>query len=1488
MANAQQAALAVAGAAIGFAIPVVGPMMGFQIGLVAGGLLFPEDLPSQQGPRIKDSAVTSSTIGSAIAEVFGTTVVAGNITWSGPLVEIANTEDVGGKGGPSQEVTTYTYTRSYAVHLCRGPITGVLRIWRNEKLVYDLRPQQDDEEDEAYAERAVASEAFGDKFTLYLGAEDQLADPTMEAIEGAGNVPAHRGTAYVVFMDEDVTDMGGRPPNWRFEVVVSGIESTGANTDYAPAALYPWALGGSDPRNCLNDHEFQARMPGNPTATLSGTWHSSMEAAVAEISTYKGRTVSGTILGYGEDAGSADGVYPHQGQPSEAEREVLFLHINEAYFTQTSDEVVTGSGITLTCAYGDVNGGLWPDAEARWWIGPQNTGDNEFGLAGVYQAHSLSAGPAYDPPLHPGAAVSSTCSGLYGFEDPNGSGSFPNPVVSRVLDDIVACRRTLRVPDPPCEPRCEDPYPLLPESANYCVINGDLEHVVGYSVAVGSFKALSNYRVSGGIVTDYPLGPVIEAGSAEDTEAAWTARYEQAQVDGEVIRAGLVYGVDYPVTPATAYVRSFTYGILDPVSPTVGTIVAALCERAGLSGDRIDVSDLTETVHGYRIATPMSARQAIQPLQAYTFFDCVESECLLKFPTRGKAIVASLDEDSLGAHEPGGERPPLVSMERQQDVELPQLIRVHFENKDKNYEPDQGKPSPRLTTNAVNKEDVELAIAMDGDKAAQIADVLTQDRWWARETYRTIVSPALLALEPGDCIEIPVEGQSERARIIGMDMPLPFGPIPLQLARDDDGNYVSHAVGASPVPSTDTVNLTGPTVLEIIDGPALDARGDDAGVYVAVCGYFAGWRGATIYESVDGGTTFSSRLSISFPATMGTANDALPTGPTTIWDEGNTLTISLDNGSLESRTEEAVYSGANAAFYGAAGRWELIQFRNAALNMDGTYTLSGLLRGRRGTEWTVGLHEEGDRFVFVGQGVARLTLDDEAVGQTRQYKAVSLGTLVQAAAAESVTLAGVALECYSPANIRATRSEDGSILIECSRRSRYSTAMPSGADVPLHEETEAYELDVLSGETVLRTLTSTDGSFEYAVADQVEDFGNQAESFVVSVYQLSAEVGRGYPATETLVLSKSEAGPDYPVSMTLEFTGTFSASDVFTVGVLVGSISYQVTVDGSGLASLADMAQELADQLQAALPSNCSVSVAGDSVLVESTFGLSAFIANNTASVMVGTEQEPSPIAGGVIGSSYVDLWQSSGGSYSLAPEFSQAYESAGSAALQLVVLGATYAARKAIGITPAGFGAEAVTVSYTATGVSDYYQTALSGLQTAVDANTTLQGYGISAFNGSTPGEMSRPSVVLQATDDYQLSHPAIVSQTSAHPSGYKLAAQLNGEGSPAFPSGAKQLSIVYFGLPYGSPLAAGQKYTITIDGADYTYTVTAPDEAYVYDITPIFDGLKALIEAGALYTVTYYADMNYIEVERDAVNTAFTMDAYASYGARLTAIPG
>lgn len=200
---------------------IVGGIIGFYTGNVAGGIQYGYAIGSAvggyvdptrtHGPRLEDASQQTSTVGGVIPFGYGVFTCAGNIIWADRLVEHKKTERVG-KGG-SEKQTTYTYTRSYAVGVCEGPIHEYLWVKVNGKLVYASDPaglaaamgwtgQMVDD-------LVASSNEWLQSTTLYMGTDTQMPDSTIVAVEGVGNVSPFRNLAYIVKENEDLTDMRG-------------------------------------------------------------------------------------------------------------------------------------------------------------------------------------------------------------------------------------------------------------------------------------------------------------------------------------------------------------------------------------------------------------------------------------------------------------------------------------------------------------------------------------------------------------------------------------------------------------------------------------------------------------------------------------------------------------------------------------------------------------------------------------------------------------------------------------------------------------------------------------------------------------------------------------------------------------------------------------------------------------------------------------------------------------------------------------------------------------------------------------------------------------------------------------------------------------------------------------------------------------------------------------------------------------------------------
>ena len=95
---------------------------------------------------------------------------------------------------------------------------------------------------------------------------------------------------------------------------------------------------------------------------------------------------------------------------------------------------------------------------------------------------------------------------------------------------------------------------------------------------------------------------------------------------------------------------------------------------------------------------------------------------------------------------------------------------------------------------------------------------------------------------------------------------------------------------------------------------------------------------------------------------------------------------------------------------------------------------------------------------------------------------------------QDITIEGKDLYPYSPVHIAGSRDGSGSLTITWFRRTRMgeTTDWADGVtDVPLSEDSEEYNVNVMNGATVVRTINVTSETASYTAAEQTTDFGRR-------------------------------------------------------------------------------------------------------------------------------------------------------------------------------------------------------------------------------------------------------------------------------------------------------------------------------------------------------------------------------------------------------------
>ena len=539
-------------------------------------------------------------------------------------------------------------------------------------------------------------------------------------------------------------------------------------------------------------------------------------------------------------------------------------------------------------------------------------------------------------------------------------------------------------------------------------------------------------------------------------------------------------------------------------------LVRELCLTGGVPLDLIDVSQLAATVPGYAITAIESARASIAPLAQFYGFDVVETGGQLRFVPRGRPAVAQIAADTLVITERNAED---ISFTRAQETELPRALKWRLLMPDEDYGA-LSVEARRITVDTARVRTEQFPIVYPAALADRAARRALYEEWVGREDAAFALPPSRLALDPTDVIRLEHDGRTPDyvlARITD------GGARRIEAKRTDQTLY-DLPPGPERTPAYITPTVFGPPAAILMNLPQL---ADDIPAHRPYAAVFAApWYGSALIWRSPSSDGFTALGTVGQPARLGTLAFEFYPGPVWRFDDGNELWVDVASGTFSSLDNEALLAGGNPlAIEAAPGIWEIVQFGTATLQSPGRWKLTHLLRGQFGTEDAIaGPAPAGARVVVLNSAVVPIAITESDVGLPANWR---IGPSTVAAADPlnvqlAFTPSGRGLRPYSPAQLREV-PQGGDLLLAWLRRTR-----ASGGDswvlveVPLGEVTEAYDLEILNGAAVVRTVSGlATASFLYTAAMMVADFGGPVTTLRFRVYQIGA-LGRG-AAAEALV-----------------------------------------------------------------------------------------------------------------------------------------------------------------------------------------------------------------------------------------------------------------------------------------------------------------------------------------------------------------------------------
>ncbi|MGJ7512337.1 phage tail baseplate protein [Variovorax sp. GT1P44] len=443
------------------------------------------------------------------------------------------------------------------------------------------------------------------------------------------------------------------------------------------------------------------------------------------------------------------------------------------------------------------------------------------------------------------------------------------------------------------------------------------------------------------------------------------------------VPSGLGYTTDWG--PAT-----FAQNVGAPT--TLGAIVGDIHQRCGVAASLYDVLELTDQVAGFSIAGAYTGADAINALRAIYMFDKSDHDGKLWYPKRGKAVAKTLTIADLT------EVPDTT--QREQAGEIPYKINLKYQHAASGYAQPKATapntPSPdRRTTGEVT---MATAVVLDENQAAQAVDKIYKITLAEANGTTELSVPIAVAadLADADCVGLYLRGRTSRLRI--EQSAFSDWTVKFTLRADRQSAYTSAVTGIPiPLPTLPPSTIVGATQLAVMDIPARTDSEDDLSVMVGVSSANAAWYGAQLQRSTDGGASYSNLLQIDSATVMGTLLADVPAASTHYTDRTNSVKVKLTRAgqTLDTLTDAQFLSGQGGfALQKADGTWEVMQYRDAHLELDGSFTLTMLHRGRLHSVGAA--HTTGATFVLLATAT-HTTVPASALGIGLTHQAVSLG-----------------------------------------------------------------------------------------------------------------------------------------------------------------------------------------------------------------------------------------------------------------------------------------------------------------------------------------------------------------------------------------------------------------------------------------------------------------------------------------------------------------